>query len=696
MPGVVGGRAVHPLRRGLQAAVEVPAADDDRQLGAVDAARRRPRGRSRAPSCGSTPVLAVAHQALARELEQDAPERRRDAPRRRRSAVSVGARRHAAVDGDAGERDGVAPASASAWPTVFDVVVDPRLVGEHAARERPRRSAWRACRRRSSHAPPRASTAPRRELSVDLRARPRPPPPARRRASPTRAPRTRCASRAGGQLRRAAVELDEHADLVRGRVRRSARVRRRPPPRSARRPRRRCSRRASPTSSSRSCSSASAASGPPACTASSTVFGERLELVVLRDRLGLAADADHARDRAVDAVSRRDPRSSRDPARLPADASPRSRSSVRAASRSPPVSCRARLQSIIPAPVWSRSSLTSLALISVTSLSALGLRPERPPARRCASRRAPARGRRFGSASAACRGLGSLCRLGRFRGLRGAASIPAAPPSLCPAAIPSAIARTIRRARADRVVVSGDHVVRLVGVAVRVDEGDHRQAQPLRFPHGELLRAQVDDEHGVGLPAHVGDAAEVRLELLELGLHRDPLLGGQQLELALRLQPAQLVEIRDAVGDRAPVRQQPAQPAVVDVRHADPRRLVADGVLGLLLRADEQDRAAALGDVAREVVGLLQQFLRLLEVDDVDPAALGEDEAAHLRVPAARLVAEVHSGLQQLLHGDDCHGDQPLSVSVVVLRPAGRTEPGQGLGTTARAVSPGRDRTPRS
>ena len=55
-------------------------------------------------------------------------------------------------------------------------------------------------------------------------------------------------------------------------------------------------------------------------------------------------------------------------------------------------------------------------------------------------------------------------------------------------------------------------------------------------------------------------------------------------------------------------------------------------------------------------VAPLRAATRLLEVDDVDAAALAEDEALHLRVPAARLVAEVNPGLQQLLHGDDCHG----------------------------------------
>ena len=151
-------------------------------------------------------------------------------------------------------------------------------------------------------------------------------------------------------------------------------------------------------------------------------------------------------------------------------------------------------------------------------------------------------------------------------------------------------------ARADRVVVARDHVVGLVGIAVRVDERDHRQVQALRLAHGELLLAQVDDEDRVRLAAHVGDAAEVRLELLELGHHRDALLGRQQVELGLGLQRAQLVQPLDPVGDRAPVRQQPAEPAVVDVRHADAARLVADGVLRLLLRADEEHRAVPLGD----------------------------------------------------------------------------------------------------
>src|SRR3954468_8561194 len=51
---------------------------------------------------------------------------------------------------------------------------------------------------------------------------------------------------------------------------------------------------------------------------------------------------------------------------------PFSRRTRTAASMSPLVSCRARLQSIIGAPVWSRSSFTSAAEISAIGLRLLG------------------------------------------------------------------------------------------------------------------------------------------------------------------------------------------------------------------------------------------------------------------------------------------------------------------------------------
>ena len=66
--------------------------------------------------------------------------------------------------------------------------------------------------------------------------------------------------------------------------------------------------------------------------------------------------------------------------------------------------------------------------------------------------------------------------------------------------------------------------------------------------------------------------------------------------------------------------------------------------------------AAVRDRLLDELVGAVDVGQRLLQVDDVDAVALGEDVALHLRVPAPGLVPEVHAGVEQLLHGDDGHG----------------------------------------
>ena len=56
--------------------------------------------------------------------------------------------------------------------------------------------------------------------------------------------------------------------------------------------------------------------------------------------------------------------------------------------------------------------------------------------------------------------------------------------------------------------------------------------------------------------------------------------------------------------------------------------------------------------VADEDDGVVQPCDCLLQVDDVDPVALSEDELLHLRVPAARLMSKMHAGFEELFHCD--------------------------------------------
>src|SRR5215216_534035 len=427
-----------------------------------------------------------------------------------------------------------------------------------------------------------------------------------------------------------------------------------------------------PTSSLRSSSSWSTSPGPCCSTTSTTLSA--------KERNSSFFETGSVSHPTATSVPTRSPTRTRTmpsvvsrPARFPASAMPRSRRSFLAASRSPSASWRARFESIIPAPVSSRSCFTSVAGISSISrlllLGGLGLgRALGLPHRLVLDGRLIGRG--LLGRGLLGRGLRRSLRLLRLAvGRRGSLE-------LLRAHLRPAVLDRLRdcldheAAGADRVVVPGDHVVHLVGVAVRVDEPDERQAKASSLTHSDLLLAEVDDEDRVGLALQVADAAEVGLELLELAEHRQALLRGQQVELALVLEAAQLVHPLDPARHRAPIREQPSEPAVVHVRHADAGRLLGDRVHRLLLRADEEHRAAAGGEVAREVVRTVEQLRGLLQVDDVDPAALGEDEPAHLRVPTSGLVAEMDTGLQKVSHRDDWHSGSPL-VSFA-LQPAGR------------------------
>src|SRR2546425_4596235 len=96
-------------------------------------------------------------------------------------------------------------------------------------------------------------------------------------------------------------------------------------------------------------------------------------------------------------------------------------------------------------------------------------------------------------------------------------------------------------------------------------------------------------------------------------------------------------------------------------------RFFGDGLLRLALRAHEQHASTLAGQLTDELPSLPKQLESLLQVDDVDPVAFAEDVFLHLRVPAPRLVAEVNSGLQQLLHGNfNC---QRTSFGIRCLRP---------------------------
>src|SRR5262249_55204209 len=120
---------------------------------------------------------------------------------------------------------------------------------------------------------------------------------------------------------------------------------------------------------------------------------------------------------------------------------------------------------------------------------------------------------------------------------------------------------------------------------------------------------------------------------------------------------------------RLEVGEHAAQPALGDVEGPALGGLGLHDGLELLLGAHEEDALALEDDASEQLLRLLDLPESLLEIDDVDARALGEDETTHLRVPPAGLVTEVDAGFEQVLQLGLCHAGVRIQSVVRVERP---------------------------
>ncbi|CAN4002999.1 Tyrosine recombinase XerC, partial [Dysosmobacter welbionis] len=95
---------------------------------------------------------------------------------------------------------------------------------------------------------------------------------------------------------------------------------------------------------------------------------------------------------------------------------------------------------------------------------------------------------------------------------------------------------------ADGVVVAGDHIIDLIGIAVGIGDGHHGNTQLVGLGDGVALLAGVHDEQGAGQLLHFLHAAQVLLQLGDLAQVLHDFLLGQHVEGAVLLHGLQLVQ----------------------------------------------------------------------------------------------------------------------------------------------------------
>ena len=202
--------------------------------------------------------------------------------------------------------------------------------------------------------------------------------------------------------------------------------------------------------------------------------------------------------------------------------------------------------------------------------------------------------------------------------------------------------------RPDRVVVTGDRHRDEIRIGVRVADGDDRDAELVGFGDRDALLLAVDDEEQARYTRHGLDAFQILGKLLTLTRHHQLFLLRVVGERAIFRAGLEVLELTDLLLDRLEVGEHAAQPALRDEHGVAALGFIAHDGRELALGADEEHTLAAQHDLADELLRQFDLAQRLLQVDDVNAIALGENEPAHLGIPAASLVSEVDASGQQL------------------------------------------------
>src|SRR5690606_4330134 len=112
------------------------------------------------------------------------------------------------------------------------------------------------------------------------------------------------------------------------------------------------------------------------------------------------------------------------------------------------------------------------------------------------------------------------------------------------------------------------------------------------FSNSNALFARIDDEDRVRHGAHIFNAAEEFLEALLLFLKDDNFFLRQKIECTVLFHALKLLQTGNPLLDRFEVRERTAEPALVNEELTAALCFFSDGILCLLLRADEQNRTA--------------------------------------------------------------------------------------------------------
>ncbi len=203
---------------------------------------------------------------------------------------------------------------------------------------------------------------------------------------------------------------------------------------------------------------------------------------------------------------------------------------------------------------------------------------------------------------------------------------------------------------ADGVIIGGDHIINHTGIAVGVNQCNHRDSLQVGFMHGSVFAHGINNKNQVRNTFEGAHTREAGLKFLDAASDEQTFFFGQSVNITGFDHFFESIKFRNTNQHGRPVGQHTAQPAFGHVGHAAADGFFSDGFLCLAFGADEHDHAALGDSVTNQVVGAIQKLDSLLQVNNMDAVALGENIGAHQRIPFVGAVTEMNTTFQQGFH----------------------------------------------
>ena len=181
-----------------------------------------------------------------------------------------------------------------------------------------------------------------------------------------------------------------------------------------------------------------------------------------------------------------------------------------------------------------------------------------------------------------------------------------------------------------------------------------------------MFFVRVQHEDKVRQTAHVADTVQGPHQLFMVTGHHQRFFLGKLSEVLGSHNPFNIAHSLDRLGNRLPVCQHTARPAVIDIVLAAALGGFSNLFRSSPLCANEQ-HPATLGHSRRNrLERAIQHRARLIEVDDVNTVAGTKDERSHLRIPAAGIVTKVNASFHELTQRERrrCHRFFPSGLNL--------------------------------